>query len=225
MLMIRSATDSATSVPALGQQAPPFEGRSTHGLVKLCDYAGKWLVFFSHPADFTPVCTSEFTSFARHHAAFAALNCELLGLSVDSVFSHLAWRESIREHFGVTIDFPILEDISMQIAHRYGMLQSSADQTSALRALFIIDPLGVVRAVLQYPAATGRSVAEVLRLLQALQTVDRLHVVTPEGWIPGQATVEPPPQTVKETDERRELNVGCVDWYYYATPTNQRSAV
>lgn len=203
----------------LDEPAPYFEGRSTQGHIKLTDFAGKWLVFFAHPADFTPVCTSEFVTFAKRSAEFAALNCRLLGLSVDSVYSHLAWRESIRERFGVTIEFPILEDASLQIAQRYGMLQSHHAANAVIRALFIIDPQGVVRAMLQYPVNVGRSVGEVLRLLEALQTADRLRVVTPEGWMPGADAIEPPPETARAADERRglkgDLGFGCVDWYYY----------
>jgi peroxiredoxin 2/4 len=199
----------------LNRPAPYFEGRSTHGFVRLSDFAGKWLVFFAHPADFTPVCSSEFVGFARHAADFAALNCRLLGLSVDSVYAHLAWRESLHEHFGVSIDFPIMEDVGLQISRRYGMLQPQDHGEAEVRALFVIDPTGVLRAMLYYPASTGRSVAEVLRLVQALQTADRRHVVTPEGWGPGQEAVEPAPQTVAALEARRSTSYGCVDWYYY----------
>ena len=205
--------------PRLDEPAPLFEGRSTQGSLILTDFAGKWLVFFAHPADFTPVCASEFVTFAMRSGEFAALDCCLLGLSVDSVYAHLAWRESIRERFGVSIDFPILEDVSMEIARRYDMVQPRHASNAAARALFVIDPRGVVRAMLYYPVNVGRSVGEVLRLVQALQTADRLHVITPEGWAPGQETVEPPPDTAGATDARRDAKdnpaYGCVDWYYY----------
>lgn len=208
--------------PRLGESAPHFEARSTHGLIKLTDFAGRWLVFFAHPADFTPVCASEFVAFARHSAEFARLNCSLLGLSVDSVYAHLAWRQSIRERFGVSIDFPILEDVSMEIARRYEMVQPQNAPNAAVRALFVIDPRGNLRAMLYYPVNVGRSVKEVLRLVQALQTADRLQVVTPEGWSPGEDTVEPPPESVAAAEARREpsgdLAYGCVDWYYYKRP-------
>lgn len=214
------------SQPHLDEPAPPFEGRSTQGPVKLADFAGRWLVFFAHPADFTPVCTSEFVAFAKRRAEFEALNCQLLGVSVDSVYAHLAWLESIREHFGVSIDFPVLEDVSMEIARRYEMIQPRNVRNAAVRSLFVIDPTGKVRAMLYYPVDVGRSVDEVLRLVQALQTVDRLQVVTPEGWVPGEDAVEPPPQTVSAIHARRDRakdgggdeSFGCVDWYYYKRP-------
>ncbi len=213
--------------PRIDERAPPFTGRSTQGPIELGDFAGRWLVFFAHPADFTPVCASEFVAFARHAERFAALDCALLGLSVDSVYAHLAWRESIRERFGVSIDFPVLEDVSMDIAHRYDMIEPRGSR-SAVRALFVIDPNGIVRAKLHYPVNVGRSVSEVLRLLEALQTADRLKVVTPEGWKPGEDTIEPPPETAADTDARRTasgtLAYGCVDWYYYKRPSAGESA-
>jgi peroxiredoxin (alkyl hydroperoxide reductase subunit C) len=203
----------------LDEPAPYFEARSTHGNVRLTDFLGKWLVFFAHPADFTPVCASEFVGFAKRIDEFLSLNCALVGLSVDSVYSHLAWRESIKEHFGVALDFPILEDVTMDIARRYGMVQTKSGHTSAVRALFVIDDRGILRAMLWYPGTTGRSVAEVLRLVQALQTSDRLHVVTPEGWTPGEHTVEYPPDTVADAEVRRDPAYGCVDWYYVTRPS------
>lgn len=225
--MIDSNEESQSLTPqplSLGEPAPHFEGRSTQGPIKLTDFAGKWLVFFAHPADFTPVCTSEFVTFAKRSAEFAALDCKLLGLSVDSVYAHLAWLESIREHFGVSIDFPILEDVSMAIARRYGMIQPHNAENTAVRALFVIDPRGVLRAMLYYPVSVGRAVGEVLRLVQGLQVADRLHVVTPEGWIPGEDTVEPPPQTVAAVHARRDpAQYGCVDWYYYKRPAGDQS--
>lgn len=217
--------NTGSSLPRLDQPAPYFEGRSTQGLVRLTDYKGKWLVFFSHPADFTPVCASEFVAFEKNRPAFDALDCALLGLSIDSVYSHLAWRESIAQHFGVTIDFPILDDASAAIARRYGMSQSAGHGIHLVRALFIIDPAGIVRAVLWYPKTTGRCVAEVLRLVQALQISDRQQVVTPEGWQPGQDTVEPAPQTVAATEQTRGSSYGCVDWYYYTRSSpNERTS-
>lgn len=211
-------SESSVPLPRLNVPAPYFEGRSTHGFLRLSDFAGKWLVFFAHPADFTPVCSSEFVSFARHAAEFEALDCRLLGLSVDSVYAHLAWRESLREHFGVSIDFPIMEDVALQISHRYGMVQPRVGGEGEVRALFVIDPNGVLRAMLYYPASTGRSVSEVVRLVQALQTADRQHVVTPEGWRAGEETVEPPSETVAALEARRGVGYGCVDWYYYKRP-------
>lgn len=202
------------ALPRLDEPAPYFEARSTHGPVKLTDYKNKWLVFFSHPADFTPVCASEIVAFARRSAEFAALNCALLGLSVDSVYSHIAWCESIKDRFGVTVDFPIIDDVSMHVAQRYGLAQTVGGHTAAVRALFVIDDRAILRAMLWYPSTTGRSVDEILRLVRALQTADRLQVVTPEGWKPGDKTVEMPPDTIAACDDKRDITFGCVDWYY-----------
>lgn len=214
---------NSDGLPRLEEAAPHFEGRSTQGHIELGDFAGQWLVFFAHPADFTPVCASEFIAFAKHAAQFDAIECKLLGLSVDSIYAHLAWRESIRERFGVSIDFPVLEDISMQIARRYDMVHPRNGQ-GAVRALFVIDPGGRLRAKMYYPVDVGRSVEEILRLVQALQTVDKLKVVTPEGWKPGEPTIEPAPKTAAATDARRnsrgDLEYGCVDWYYYQRPSS-----
>lgn len=170
----------------LEQAAPAFTARSTHGVRSLSDYEGQWLVLFSHPADFTPVCTSEFLAFERRAQDFRARNCELLGLSVDSVFSHKAWLASIREHFDVTISFPILEDVSMSIAYDYGMIHGGSVSTATVRSVFFIDPDGILRALIHHPATVGRSVDEILRVLVSLQHADAMDgVVIPEGWVPG----------------------------------------
>jgi peroxiredoxin (alkyl hydroperoxide reductase subunit C) len=188
--------------------------------VKLTDYRGQWLVFFAHPADFTPVCESEFVTFGRYAKQFKALNCELLGLSADTVQSHVSWIESLRRESGVTIDFPIIEDPSLVIARRYRMTASETGEPAALRALFVIDPNGILRAMLHYPCSTGRSVEEILRLVQALQIADQERVLTPEGWQPGQSTLKSPPQTVIAASGPSDLSYGCVDWYYYSNGAN-----
>jgi peroxiredoxin 2/4 len=149
---------------------------------KLSDYKGKWLVLFSHPADFTPVCTTEFTAFAKAYPEFQKLNCELLGLSIDSYYSHVAWVRNIKEKFGVEIPFPIIEDLSMKVAKAYGMIHPGAADTSAVRATFIIDDKGILRAMVYYPMTNGRSIPEFVRLVTALQTSDKNKVATPEGW-------------------------------------------
>lgn len=210
----------ADGSPRLGEAAPYFEAHSTRGLVKLTDYRGQWLVFFAHPADFTPVCASEFVSFGNHAEQFKALNCALLGLSADTVQSHASWIESLRRESGVAIEFPIIEDPSMTIARRYRMTATDTNQPVALRALFVIDPNGILRAMLYYPCSTGRSVHEILRLVQALQVADEERVLTPEGWQPGQSTLTPPPQTVIAASGPRELSYGCVDWYFYSNGAN-----
>jgi peroxiredoxin (alkyl hydroperoxide reductase subunit C) len=187
---IASATPSP---PPLRQneRAPEFRARSTQGDIALSDYRGRWLLFFSHPADFTPVCTSEFIAFAQARPRFEALGCALLALSVDGLYSHLAWIRDIHERFGVTIDFPILEDPSMAIAQGYGMLAADAADSSTARVTYVIDPDGIIRAMTWYPMSVGRSVDELLRLVARLQARDRQGASTPEGWQPGERMLEP----------------------------------
>lgn len=203
------------SMPRLNELAPNFEAKTTHGVKKLADYRGKWLVLFSHPADFTPVCTTEFMAFAKAHEQFSALNCELLGLSIDSNFAHLAWVRNIKEKFGVDIPFPIIEDLSMRVANAYGMIQPGASDTSAVRATFLIDPEGKLRAMVYYPMSNGRSINEFLRLLTALQTSDTHGVATPEGWQPGDKVIVPPPATAEAAEARvASGEYECTDWYF-----------
>ncbi|NLF53544.1 MAG: peroxiredoxin [Thauera phenolivorans] len=202
------------SFPRLNEPAPAFSARTTHGDRSLADYLGKWLILFSHPADFTPVCTTEFIGFAKAAPTFAAMNCELLGLSIDSLFSHLAWTRNIQEKFGVDIPFPIIEDIKMDVARAYGMVHPGAADTQAVRATFFIDPNGILRAMVYYPMSNGRSIDEFVRLLQALQTSDENGVATPENWRPGQPVIVPPPKTAEAADKRAAEGYDTVDWYY-----------
>ena len=205
-----------TTAPArplrLGDDAVPFLVRTTFGERSLGGYRGRWLLLFSHPADFTPVCTSEFVAFSRANPAFQALGCELLGLSVDSLFSHLAWVRSIRDDFGVEIPFPIAEDLSMAIASAYGMIHPGDSSTATVRATFLIDPSGVIRMISHYPMAVGRNVDEILRTLAALQENDASGLSTPAGWVPGQEGILPPPSTMQEADARSAA--GAMAWYY-----------
>ena len=202
-------------LPRLNERAPEFEAPTTHGVRKLADYQGKWLVLFSHPADFTPVCTTEFMAFAKAQDSFAQLNCELLGLSIDSHYSHVAWMRNIQEKFGVEIKFPIIADLSMAVARAYGMIHPGAADTSAVRATFIIDPNGILRAMVYYPMSNGRSIAEFLRLVQALQTSDANKVATPEGWQPGDKVIVPPPATAEEAQARvSQGEYECTDRYF-----------
>jgi peroxiredoxin (alkyl hydroperoxide reductase subunit C) len=203
-----------TSLPRMNEAAPDFSARTTQGPRALKDYRGKWLVLFSHPADFTPVCTSEIVAFARAYPRFRALGCELLGLSVDSNFAHLAWLRSIRDNFGVEVPFPVIEDQAMRVAHDYGMIQHGASDTSAVRAAFFIDPESKLRAMLYYPMSNGRSVEEFLRMLAAMQTTDRHGVSTPEGWQPGDKVVLPAPATLTEADTRAAGGHEYIDWYF-----------
>lgn len=202
-------------MPRLNEPAPAFDAPTTHGRMTLEDYRGKWLVLFSHPADFTPVCTTEFMGFARRHPEFQAIGCELLGLSIDSHYSHVAWVRNIKEKFDVEIAFPIIADLSMQVAKAYGMIQPGASDTSAVRATFVIDPNGVLRAMLYYPMSNGRSIDEILRLVKAMQTSDAHKVATPENWQPGDKVIVPPPGSVAEANARVAAGeFECVDWYF-----------
>lgn len=204
-----------TAFPRLNEPAPDFEAKTTHGMKKLSDYKGRWLVLFSHPSDFTPVCTTEFIAFAKAYEDFQALNCDLLGLSIDSVFSHLAWVRNIKDKFGVDIPFPVIDDLSMNVANAYGMIQPGASDTSAVRTTFIIDPEGLLRAMAYYPMSNGRSVAEFLRLVEALQTSDQHKVATQENWKPGDDVIVPPPVTTDGSADRlRSDDCECTDWYF-----------
>lgn len=214
VLQERVGTTPVRPMPRLNEPAPTFEAPTTHGTKCLEDYEGKWLVLFSHPADFTPVCTTEFMAFAGAYKEFQAINTELLGLSIDSSHSHVAWVRNIKEKFGVDIPFPIIADLSMQVATAYGMIQPGASDTSAVRATFVIDPEGVLRAMVYYPLSNGRSIPEILRLVQALQTTDRHGVATPEGWRPGDKVIVPPPTTLEEAEKRLEEGYECTDWYF-----------
>lgn len=198
----------------LNEPAPDFTAKTTSGTRSLADYRGKWLILFSHPADFTPVCTTEFMGFARHADEFAALNTELLGLSIDSNYAHIAWMQSIEQNFGVQIPFPIIEDISMTVATAYGMIHPGASDTQAVRSTFFIDPDGILRAMVHYPMSNGRSIAEFVRLLKAMQTSDANKIATPENWQPGEDVIVPPPQTAEAARTRKDEGYQYTDWYF-----------
>ncbi len=205
---------TTSGFPHLNEPAPAFTAKTTHGDRSLADYQGKWLILFSHPADFTPVCTTEFIGFAKAADTFRKMNCELLGLSIDSLYSHLAWTQNIKEKFGVEIPFPIIADLSMKVAKAYGMVHPGASDTSAVRATFIIDDKGVMRAMVYYPMTNGRSIDEILRLVQALQVSEKHKVATPEGWKPGDKVIVPPPATAEAAEARVNEGYECVDWYF-----------
>lgn len=208
------ATQIPAGLPRMNEPAPDFHALTTHGMKSLSDYKGKWLILFSHPADFTPVCTTEFTAFAARAADFAALNTELLGLSIDSHYAHIAWVRSIKQSFGVDITFPIIADLDMKVAQAYGMIQPGASDTQAVRATFVIDPEGKLRAMVYYPMTNGRSVDEFVRLITALQTSVEHKVSTPENWKPGQPVIVPTPQTTQDADARMAEGLDTVDWYF-----------
>ena len=209
-------TDAAnqTGLPRINETAPSFDALTTDGRKTLEDYRGKWLILFSHPADFTPVCTTEFMAFARRAEDFAALDTELLGLSIDSHYAHIAWMRAIKDSFGVDIPFPIIADLDMKVAQAYGMIQPGASDTQAVRATFVIDPEGILRAMVYYPMTNGRSVDEFYRLVQALQTSDKHKVATPENWVPGQDVIVPTPQTAAEAEARLSQGYDTKDWYF-----------
>jgi len=211
-----SPTTAATpaGLTRMNEPAPDFTALTTHGMKSLADYKGKWLILFSHPADFTPVCTTEFTAFAKRADDFAALNTELLGLSIDSHYAHIAWVRSIKDSFGVDIKFPIIADLDMKVAQAYGMIMPGASDTQAVRATFVIDPEGKLRAMVYYPMTNGRSVDEFHRLIVALQTSAAHKVSTPENWHPGQPVIVPTPQTTDAADARMTEGLETVDWYF-----------
>jgi len=203
----------------LNDKAPIFTARTTMGVRSLSDYWGKWLILFSHPADFTPVCTSEFIALEKAADRFRALDCELLGLSADSIYAHLAWIQTIEECFGVQISFPIIEDLSLAVAEAYGMIDAFSTSTSTVRSAYFIDPEGVVRAIIHYPLNVGRSVDEMLRVLAALQATNQGDLATPEGWQPGDKLLQAPPTTVEALRSRASQATGAAtgagrDWYY-----------
>ncbi|MBJ7439603.1 MAG: peroxiredoxin [Sphingopyxis sp.] len=213
-----SDTPTTVGLPRLNEPAPAFTAKTTQGDRSLADYKGKWLVLFSHPSDFTPVCTTEFIGFAGVAAELKAMNCELLGLSIDSIFSHIAWTRNIAEKFGVEIPFPIIEDLKMEVARAYGMIHEGASDTSAVRATFVIDPEGVLRAMLYYPMSNGRSIPEIVRLVTAMQASDANGVATPAGWQPGDDAIVPPPKTIAAAASRADEGFAYTDWYFSKRP-------
>jgi len=191
------------SMPRIGDKAPDFTAITTAGTLKLSEYhKNSWVIMFSHPADFTPVCTTEMSAFANKKQWFANRNTKLLGLSIDSIHSHLAWVNNVREKTEVYMDFPIIADLDMKVAQLYGMLHPNASNTAAVRAVFFIDPKGTIRLIMYYPLNVGRNMAEIQRSLIALQTADECHCALPVNWQPGDQVIVPPPKTLLEMDER-----------------------
>ena len=215
--------ETTTRLPLIGEKAPAFQAETTQGPIRFPeDFAGKWVVFFSHPADFTPVCTTEFMTFATMQAEFETLNCKLLGLSIDSTYSHIAWLRVIKEKIeyrgmkNVEVTFPVISDLTMEVSRAYGMLQPASSTTQAVRAVFVMDPEAVVRAILFYPSSTGRNMDEIRRMLVAMQLADRHKVATPANWQPGDDVIVPPPGscgTAKDRMEKPAEDVRCLDWF------------
>ena len=202
-------------MPRIGDLAPDFEAVTTKGNIKFSDFAkGKWTILFSHPADFTPVCTTEMMGFAVRKDEFAKLNTQLIGLSIDSIHSHLAWVDNVRNNSGVYLDFPIIADIDMKVSKLYGMLQPNESETAAVRAVFFIDPNRKIRLIMYYPLNVGRNMNEIVRALEALQMADKHKVAMPLDWKKGDKVIVPPPKTLAEMDARiADTTVEKVDFY------------
>jgi peroxiredoxin 2/4 len=215
--------DENIRLPLIGDPAPEFKAKTTQGEVNFpADYKGKWVILFSHPADFTPVCTTEFMTFASMQQEFKDLNTELIGLSIDSMFAHIAWLRTIKEKIAwkdlkdVEVMFPVIEDISMSVAKQFGMVQPNVSTTQAVRAVFIIDPKGIVRLIMYYPASCGRNMQEIKRVIIAMQKADKESIATPANWQPGEDVILPAPGSCGSAKERVEQHgddVYCLDWF------------
>jgi peroxiredoxin (alkyl hydroperoxide reductase subunit C) len=216
--------EQTTSMPRIGDKAPEFKAVTTQGPIDFPkDYAGSWVILFSHPADFTPVCTSEFMTFATMEEQFAKADCKLVGLSVDGLFSHIAWLRTIKEKIqyrgmkDVEVKFPLIEDITMEVANKYGMMQPGESHTKAVRAVFFIDPKGIIRTIIYYPLSLGRNFDELYRVLIGLQTADAFEVALPADWRPGDDVIVPPPGScgvAKDRVEGKDPSVTCHDWFF-----------
>jgi len=196
--------EATVRLPRINDPAPLFEAKSTHGVIKLSDYLqkGKWVVLFSHPADFTPVCTTEFMEFARIWDEFDRRNVQLIGVSIDSVYSHIAWIRGIEETGKVKVKFPVVADLDQKVAQAFGMVHEAVSDTAAVRAVFFIDPKGTIRALLYYPLSLGRNIAEIIRVVDALQTADTNACSTPANWEPGDPVIVPAPLTQQDAEKR-----------------------
>lgn len=204
-----------THMPRIGDPAPDFDALTTIGPIKFSEYIkDSWTILFSHPADFTPVCTTELSGFAQEKKWFAERNTKLIGESIDSIHSHVAWVQNVREKTGVYMDFPIIADIDMKVAHLYGMLHDNASSTAAVRAVFFIDPKGVIRLIMYYPLNVGRNMEEIKRVLEAMQTADEKGCAMPLNWKKGDRVILPPPKTLKDLDARlNEKGIELIDFY------------
>ena len=224
MNTIESETEEQVfSMPRIGDKAPEFKAVTTQGEINFpSDYKGEWVILFSHPADFTPVCTSEFMTFAHLESKFKKANCNLIGLSIDGIYSHIAWLRTIKDKIkfkgmkNIEVKFPLIEDISMQVAKKYGMIQPGESKTQAVRAVFFIDPNGIVRAIIYYPLSLGRNFDEIYRALIAMQTSDKFNVATPADWNPGDDVIISPAGSCGVAEERMAGtdDLECEDWFF-----------
>lgn len=219
--------EQPTAMPRIGDKAPEFKAVTTQGDINFpADYNGKWVILFSHPADFTPVCTSEFMTFAKMEPEFNKLNCQLVGLSVDGLYSHIAWLRTIKEKIeykgmkDIEVKFPLIEDITMNVAQKYGMIQPGESSTKAVRAVFFIDPKGIIRAIIYYPLSMGRNFDELKRALIAMQTADKYSIATPADWRPGDDVIVPTAGSCGVAKERMENKeeMTCHDWFFCTKP-------
>ncbi|NSW53155.1 MAG: peroxiredoxin [Anaerolineae bacterium] len=210
-------------MPRIGEKAPEFTAVTTQGTINFpADYKGSWVILFSHPADFTPVCTSEFMTFATMEKQFNEANTKLVGLSVDGLYSHIAWLRTIKEKIeykgmkDVEVTFPLIEDITMEVASKYGMIQPGESNTKAVRAVFVIDPKGIIRTIIYYPLSMGRNFAELYRVILALQTADEFNVATPADWMPGDDVIVPTAGSCGVAKQRMESKdeMHCYDWFF-----------
>jgi peroxiredoxin (alkyl hydroperoxide reductase subunit C) len=214
------STDIAsTRIPRINEPAPEIHAKSTHGMIKLSDYTakGKWVMLFSHPADFTPVCTTEFIEFARRHDDFERLNVQPVGVSVDSIYAHIAWVRSIEQNFSVKVRFPLIADLDQKVAQAFGMVHEAVSDTATVRAVFFIDPKNTIRALLYYPLNLGRNVDELLRVFEALQTSEKHACSMPANWTPGQKVIVGAPLTQEDAEKRVAANgagLEVTDWYF-----------
>ena len=216
--------NKVVSMPRIGDHAPQFKAITTQGEINFPkDYTGSWVILFSHPADFTPVCTSEFMTFAHMEKQFEQANCKLVGLSVDGLYSHIAWLRTIKDKIeykgmkNIEVKFPLIEDITMEVAKKYGMIQPGEATTKAVRAVFFIDPKGIIRTIIYYPLSLGRNFDELYRALIGLQTADAFSVATPADWRPGDDVIIPTAGscgTAKDRMEGKEEDMTCYDWFF-----------
>ena len=222
------------AMPRIGDKAPEFKAVTTQGNINFpADYKGEWVILFSHPADFTPVCTSEFITFAHLENKFDKANCKLVGLSIDGLYSHIAWLRTIKEKIefngmkNIGVKFPLIEDITMEVAKKYGMIQPGESKTQAVRAVFFIDPKGMIRAIIYYPLSLGRNFDEIYRALIAMQTSDKFEVATPADWNPGDDVIISPAGSCGVAEERMtstdELN--CKDWFFCTKPLDKKDVL
>jgi peroxiredoxin (alkyl hydroperoxide reductase subunit C) len=224
MEQTQNNASQVVSMPRIGDKAPEFRAVTTQGSINFpADYRGSWVILFSHPADFTPVCTSEFMTFATMEKQFNDVNCKLVGLSIDGLYSHIAWLRTIKEKIeykgmkDVEVTFPLIEDITMEVATKYGMIMPGESSTKAVRAVFVIDPIGVIRTIIYYPLSLGRNFDELLRVVMALQTADEFSVATPADWRPGDDVIVPTAGScgvAKERMDAHDADTKCYDWFF-----------